>query len=70
LRVHVDEIAEVKKTRDAVLVALLSRLGEIDIGRLVWLKKRRHLSPRDACGRGVTQILAARIFSVNVRGSR
>ena len=34
-----------QETRDAVVVALVSRFGEIDIGRLVWPKKRRHLSP-------------------------
>jgi hypothetical protein len=30
-----------KKARDAVPVALLSRLGEIDIDPFVWLKKRK-----------------------------
>jgi hypothetical protein len=49
--VHIDEIAQMKKTRDAVPV-LLSRLGEIDIDPFVWLKKRRHLSPCGARGRG------------------
>jgi hypothetical protein len=33
--VQINEIAQMKKTRDAVPVALLSRLGEIDIARLV-----------------------------------
>jgi hypothetical protein len=43
--VQINKIAQMKKTRDAVLIALVSRLGEIDIGRLVWLKKRRHSPP-------------------------
>jgi len=38
---QIDEIAQMKKARDAVPVALLSRLGEIDIDPFVWLKKRK-----------------------------
>jgi hypothetical protein len=33
------EIAQMQETRDAVLVALRSRLSEIDIGLLVWPKE-------------------------------
>jgi hypothetical protein len=35
---------------DAVLVAPVAGVGEIDIGRLVWPKKRRHSSPPAAAG--------------------
>ena len=51
---QIDEIAQMKKARDAVPVALLSRLGEIDIDPFVWLKKRRHSSPCGARGRGAS----------------
>jgi hypothetical protein len=50
LTVHIDEIAQMKKTRDAVPVVLLSRLGEIDVDLFVWLKKRRHPSLFGALG--------------------
>jgi hypothetical protein len=53
-RVQINEIAEVKKTRNPVLVARVSRLGEIDIVRIVCVKKPRHSSPV-ARGCGVTQ---------------
>jgi hypothetical protein len=49
--VHINKIAQMEKARDTVPVALLSRLSEIDIGRLVWLKKRRHLPLRRAWSR-------------------
>jgi hypothetical protein len=52
--VQINKIAQMEKTRDAVLVALLSRLGEIDIDRFVWLKSR-HLSSCGAHGRGITR---------------
>ena len=39
------KIAQMEKTRGAVAVALLPVLGKIDIVRLVWLKKRRHIPP-------------------------
>jgi hypothetical protein len=53
LRVQIAKVAKMEKTREAALAAL--RFGEVDIGRLVWIKERRHSSP---CGDGVTQLVA------------
>jgi hypothetical protein len=44
-RVQINKIAQMEKTRHAVLLALLSKLGDIDIDCIVWPKKRRHLFP-------------------------
>ena len=46
LRMQINKIAQMEKTRDAVLVELLSRLN----ARLVWLKKRRHASRESVAG--------------------
>jgi hypothetical protein len=58
-----------EKTRDAVLAAVLSRLGEIDTGRrLVWLKKMSSFIPsHGAHGRG-SRKSAAGIFSLTFVG--
>jgi len=54
LRVQINKIAQMEKTRDP-RVALVSRLDEIDIVRIVvWLKKHRH-SPPAVRGRDITQ---------------
>jgi hypothetical protein len=54
--VQINKIAQMEKTRDP-RVALVSRLDEIDIVRIVvWLKKHRHSPPRGARGRRVAQI--------------
>ena len=42
---QVNKIAEMEKTRDTAVALVSTRLGKINIVRIVRLKKRHHLSP-------------------------